>query len=196
MTNIPVTPGSGKIVSTTTIGGIEYQNIIPCDSSGNQTSTTTPFPVVTPSAVHFTVTPTITAGAYTSGQVVGGLISITGAARVSGGTGTIQTIALGVKTALTAPYDVIFFDTQPTNSTFTDNAALAVNVADLPFYIGAAQCSNLFSLGTPQSLQATALQMPYDLNTGTTLYAVIVIRGAQTFASTSAVVFNCLVLPN
>lgn len=133
-------------------------------------------------AASLTAAPAVTAGAYTTGQVVGGLISLTGAPT----SGTIQTVLCYVKTALTAPYDVYFFDTNPTNSTFTDNSALALNIADLPFCCGVAHCNDAITNGTPEYLQASGVGMPYTLATGTTLYAVVVMRGGQTFASTSA----------
>lgn len=148
-------------------------------------------------AVHLVAAPAVTAGAYTNGQVVGGLISLSGAARANAGSGLIETVNVNVKTALTAPFDVLFFDTNPTNSTFTDNAALAVNTADLPFLCGVAHCSDLISMGTPQLLQAANIAMPFKLSASATiLYAVIVLRGAQTFASTSAIGLSVSILQN
>lgn len=195
MTNIPVTGGSGYTVSTTTIGGFEYQNMIPCDSSGNKASTATPLPISSPGSVHLTAAPTVTAGAYTSGQVVGGLISLSGASRVNSGSGTIQTVQVTVKTALTQPFDVFFFDTNPINSTFTDNSALAINVADLPFLCGIAHCNDLISGGTPQILQGANASLNFKISAAaTTLYAVIVIRGAETLASTTAIGLSVLIL--
>lgn len=144
-----------------------------------------------------TATPTVTAGAYTTGQVVGGKISLAGAARVNGGSGIIQSALVTVKTALTAPYDVLFFSTDPSNSTFTDNAACAVNVADLQSLCGVAHCTEVVSLGTPQALQGPNLALPFKLSAAAqTLYAVIVIRGGQTFASTSAIGLNVNILQN
>ena len=144
--------------------------------------------------VSLTNTPTVTAGAYTTGMVAGGKITLTGAARISGGSGVIQTASLTKKTNLTAAYDVYFFHTDPSNSTFTDNSALALNVADLPFLIGVAHCTDLVSNGTPQTLQAANLGLPFKLATGTSLFAVAVIRGAETLASTSAIVLNVGIL--
>jgi hypothetical protein len=144
-----------------------------------------------PGVVTKNPTVTVTAGAYTTGQVVGGLLTITNTFRTSGGSGTILNVGVSVKTALTAPFDVIFFGTNPSNSTFTDNASLAVNVADLPFIAGIVHCTDLVSLGTPQILQAYNVNIPVkNGSSNTSLYAVIVIRGAETFASTSALGLN------
>lgn len=144
-------------------------------------------PAVLTSQVVIAPTVTVTAGAYTPGFVVGGLLSLAGASRVNAGSGTIQNALVTVKTALNQPYDVFFFNTNPTNSTFTDNAALAINVADLPSLAGIVHCTDLVSGGTPQILQSIN-QVGFKLSaSATTLYAVIVIRGSQSFASTSAV---------
>lgn len=138
--------------------------------------------------VHITSAPTVTAGGYVTGNVVGGLVSLATAARVNAGSGTVLSVLVTVKTALTAPFDVLFFDTNPTNSTFTDNSALAVNVADLPFLCGVAHCVDLVSGGTPQILQAVNCGITFKLSAAATiLYAVIVMRGAETLASTSAI---------
>ncbi len=199
--NIAITAGTGTNIATDNIGGVNYQRVkmvLGADGSADgDVSSALPMPTSPPTAVHFTVSPTVTAGAYAANTVVGGLISITGAARLSGGSGTVQTVIVDVKTALTQPFDVLFFDTNPTNSTFTDNSTLAVNVADFPYRCGVAHCTDLISLGTPQELQATSCGLVYDLNTGTTLYAVIVMRGTgETLASTTAITLNVIMQPD
>lgn len=147
--------------------------------------------------VFLTATPTVTAGAYTTGQCVGTVNSLSGAARVNSGSGIIQSVLVTVKTALIAPYDVLFFSTNPSNSTFTDNSALAVNVLDLQSLCGVAHCTEVVSLGTPQALQAPNLALPFKLSAAATiLYAAVVIRGGQTFASTSAIGLNVNILQN
>jgi hypothetical protein len=164
-------------------------------AAGPAGGTGNPLQIATPGAVHLTSAPTVTAGAYVSGQVVGGLISLANAARVNSGSGLIQSVSVTAKTNLTATYFVYFFDTNPTNSTFTDNSALAINVADLPFLCGVAQCTTNFSGGTPQILQASNVAIPFKLSAAaTTLYAVIVIQGAQSFASTSAVGLSAMLV--
>ncbi len=196
--NVSFTPGSGATAATDDVGGVHYAKTKPCygdADSATMVSDTNPLPAKGTGSVHLTITPTITAGLYTSGQVVGGKLSLSGAARVNGGSGLIQSALIGVKTALVVPYDILIFDTDPSNSTFTDNAALAVNVADLPSLVGVIQCNTLISLGTPQALQALNVALPFKLSAASTiLYAVIVIRGAQTFASTSAIILDLTVL--
>lgn len=198
--NITVTAGSGTTIATDNVGGVNYQRIklalgVEGTIDGN-VSSTLPMPTSPPGSVHLTNSPTVTAGAYATGAVVGGLISFSGAARINSGSGLIQSALVTVKTALTAPFDVFFFDTNPTNSTFTDNVALAVNVADLPFLCGIAHCTDLVPAGTPQVLQALNLAIPFKLSAAaTTLYAVIVMRGSgETLASTSAIQLSVIIV--
>lgn len=200
--NITVSAGSGTTIATDNISTVNYQRVkvtLGVDGvADGDVSTTLPMPIAPPVAVHFNSALTVTAGAYTTGQVCGtGAISVTGAARVNAGSGTIQNVLVTVKTALTAPFDVFFFDTNPTNSTFTDNASLAINVADLPFLCGVAHCTDVISGGTPQILQMANTGIPFKLSaSATTLYAVVVIRGAETFASTSALGLSVIIYPD
>ena len=145
--------------------------------------------------VHLTAALTVTAGAYTTGMVVGGLITLTGAARVNAGSGIVQSFTVNVATALTAPYDVLLFDTIP-SATFTDNAVLpSLTQADRAALCGVAHCNDLISLGTPQLLQALNLAIPFKLSAAnTSLYAVTVMRGSQTFAATTAVGVSAILL--
>ncbi len=167
-------------------------------TSSNQTSANGKFDTIIANtgagSVSLSITPTVTAGAYTTGMVAGGKLTLTGAGRASGGSGIIQYVSVTKKTALTAPYDVYFFQTDPTNSTFTDNAALALNVADLPYLVGVVHCTDLVDNGTPKTLQAGSLALPFKLATGTSLFAVAVIRGGETLSSTSALVVNVGIL--
>lgn len=165
------------------------------DSTGAIIGSTNPLTTTSPGSVHLTAAPAVTAGAYSTGFVVGGLVSLSSAARINAGSGIVQSVNVTAKTNLTAAYDVLFFDTNPSNSTFTDNLALAINTADLPSLCGVAHCTDLISGGTPQILQATNLGLPFKLSAAaTTLYAVIVIRGAQSYASTSAVNMSVVIL--
>lgn len=145
-------------------------------------------------SVNLTITPTVTAAAYIAGMVVGGKISLEGAARVSGGGGMIQYVSVTKKTALVAPYDVFFFKSDPVNGTYTDNATFSLNPADDPFCVGVAHCEDLVDCGTMKKLQAANIALPFKLAAGTTLYAIMVNRDAETLASTSALILNVGIL--
>lgn len=131
-------------------------------------------------------TPTVTAGAYTTGQVIGGLLTLSNALRTSVLTGLIQSVSLTTLTTQTTPIDVIFFSDNPTASTITNGVALAVNSADVG---KVAAIANLFSpsqLGTPSLYFSGGLAVPV-IGAATTIYAAIVARGSLTLGSTSDV---------
>lgn len=79
MTNINVTPGTGKVVSTETIGGSEYQNIKLIDGTA---SSTTPLAFVggaIPVSILGVVTGTIVGSLPAGTALLGGITSVVGA---------------------------------------------------------------------------------------------------------------------
>lgn len=143
----------------------------------------TPLPVGgTPKQFAFAIPTTV--AAYTSGMVVGGKIPILNVARVSGGTGFVQSALINKKIAVTSMFDLYLFHTDPVNSTFTDHAALNLVSADLPYLIDVISFGSYADNGTTKTLKASGLAIPFAL-AGTTMYVVPVIRGGETYVSTS-----------
>lgn len=130
------------------------------------------------------VTPTVSASPdYSADDNVGGKITLDGIARANDKTGTIVsvTITCDVDIPVGNTFDVIFFGTDPTNSTFTDNSAIAINVADLHFVLGVAQLFTRVDVGTPCMMISGPLNIPYKAASGTDdIYCVIVVRNAST----------------
>lgn len=145
------------------------------------------------------VAQTVTASsAYASGNAVGGLMTIAGAARVSGslgaaGTGGIlQNVAVDSKSAQTAAMEVWIFDANPSGSTCTDKTGFVLATADFDKVIGvaavpttAANNSGWFSGSTGSVGQANNQAMAYDLSSATSLFGCMVTRGTPTFAATT-----------
>lgn len=74
------------------------------------------------------ITPTITVSAspdYTSGDSMGGKITLTGVARVTGGLSKLQTIAILDNANQKPAGTLLFFNADPAAATITDNAAFA-----------------------------------------------------------------------
>lgn len=131
---------------------------------------------------------TSTSPAYTSGDVVGGKVNVTTGLRALGGIlngGTIRDVVFHSKSTQTGNYDVIFFDSDPSASTFTDNGALAVNVADGPKIVGVANLTSVVSLGTGSIHQLLGTCIKFALAAQADLYAVVVARSTPTFTSTA-----------
>jgi hypothetical protein len=156
------------------------------------------------------VAQTVTASsAYTAGNAVGGLMTISGASRVSGslgaaGTGGIvQQVVMNSKSVQTAQIDVFLFNSNPSGSTCTDKTAFVLATADFDKVIGVASIpgttannSGWFSGGTGSVGQANNLAMAFDLASATTIYACAVTRGTPTFTATSDISLKYQILRN
>ncbi len=135
--------------------------------------------------VSITATPTITASsAYTAKYEVGGLITLANAFG-SANSGRIDSLILTSKSVQTIGFTVHFFRSNPTNSTWADKTALAINASDIPYYIGAYALSNPNSdMGTVTIYTLDAVSKLVSAS-GTSLYAIIETTGTPTFTSTS-----------
>lgn len=141
-----------------------------------------------------TVAPTVTAAAYSAGNLIGGKLTLAGATRnmTDGGgtnTGVIQSLVLSDKANQKAAIDVVIFNADPTNTTFSDHAAVALNVADLPKVVGIIPilASDYSSLAAATNAVACVrnVGLGFSIPTGTSLWACLIARGTPTYSSTS-----------
>lgn len=123
--------------------------------------------------------------AYASGNVLGALMTLASAVGFSGGTGVLDRVTAQCKSNQSAQIDVILFSANPTNSVFTNKAAVTVDPADWSKAIGVVHITDWTTIGTPSVGQAIGVGMDVYAQSGTSLYAVAVTRGTPTFASTS-----------
>lgn len=150
--------------------------------------------VVNPTA-DVSLTPTVTAGAYTAGNEVGGKLVFT---NVFGGslTGTLTDILVKCKSVQTTTYKLYLFSQNPTNTTWTDKSAPAINALDLPYLLGVftsgAADSGLGTETTNQLDNINAALHSVDQN----LYGVLVCVATPTYASTSDVTVSVRVRQN
>ena len=129
--------------------------------------------------------PVITAGSYSAGDAVGGLITFVNAARVSGGGGVLKQVVLVDDAGQDAEMELWLF-----NATFTaiaDNLAWAPSEADLEKLICVVSTTDgaWRAAGTP-SANVIEVAQRYDL-TGTSMFGQLVTRGTPTFAATDDV---------
>lgn len=133
---------------------------------------------------------------YVAGDVFGAKMEIENAVRFDGGGGVLNNIRLTSVDSLSAEdVDVILFDSDPANSTFTDNAQLALAAEDLSKIIGIVQLDTLFDLEPETTggndacvLQKSNIGMPVQAAGGSTsLFAVMVARAAIALSGTDGV---------
>ena len=130
-------------------------------------------------------TPTVTAGAYTGGDAVGGLLEFHNAVRLAGEGGVIKDVLIIDDNGQDAEMELWLF-----NSTFTamvDNAPWAPSQADLRKLLAIVSTTDgaWFAAGTP-SVARIEVSQKYDL-IGTSMFGQLVTRGTPTFAATDDV---------
>lgn len=127
-----------------------------------------------------------TTPAYSSGDAVGSAyLTFTNAARISAGSGIVNSGRVTCKSAQTAPFDLYLFNAAPSGSTVTDNGAFSLAVADLPQCIGVLRMNDVISSGLATIMQAENAGKVFKIPSGTSLFGILVIRGTATLASTS-----------
>lgn len=137
----------------------------------------------------FSEIPVVTTSAYAAGDVVGTKLTITDAVYTRGATGLVQSVVVSCEDDLAADdLDIIFFGTDPSGSTFTDNAALAVVDADTYKIIGGATLGEKFDTGDGCIIQGTNLALPIEAaSTSEDIYAVLVCRNAFTLSAVDSI---------
>ena len=163
------TPGQEAVTTTLTSSGAIALDVNVVDSAISYGTT-------------ISQTPTVTAGAYTAGDAVGGLLEFINAARAAGGGGVIKDVLIIDDNGQDVAMELWLF-----NATFTamaDNAPWAPSEADLRKLLAIIPTSDgaWFAAGTPSAARVEASQR-YDL-VGTSLFGQLVTRGTPTFAAT------------
>lgn len=153
------------------------------DSAGNVVGPGNPLAVSGSSISSITapsVSPTISASAYTAGYVLGGIESFTVPP-----TGVIQNVITDFNTgAYVGGVSYFIFNANPTGGGTTDHAALAIAAVDMPKLIGVISASSCALAATVTSYcQAQNVSLAYSLPAGTTIYVVKQVVGAPTFTN-------------
>lgn len=106
-----------------------------------------------------TKTPDTTAGAYSAGDIIGGLMEFA-IAQGAGELVLLQELQVMLKTAVTPVLRVIIFDEAPASTTTTDNAAYSLAAADAFKVRAVINLSSYDTHGTPKSTGDSLLTRP------------------------------------
>jgi len=152
--------------------------------------------VIAPQTTDVSVTPTVTAGAYTAGNVLGGIMNFINIVPSIGSNGVLQSITAKFKaTAVTGSLEVAIFRANPSNGTYTDHAAPTWNSADMANLLGIYTMATVNSkLGTMAIYNLDGIGKAF-VSSSTSLFAVVVVDGTPTPASTSDFTLGLAVLP-
>lgn len=160
------------------------------------------------------VTPTISTSAYTAGDQVGGVMTLTNVVRndpntsVSGDRGTPTTSGAGLGTATlteitvldkagqNAAFEVWFFKSSPTITSVDNGAFNLTDANSFAACIGHVNVGATYSTSSSNSVSTTSnLNKSIFAASGSTIYAVAKTTGTPTYGSTSDLkfIFNFLV---
>ena len=140
------------------------------------------------------VTPAVTVGAYSAGNVVGGLISFGTVVNSTVLSGVIESMTVAAKINYTGGFKLNIFASSP-STTFTDKTAPAITTADTAKWLDEIVFSSAVqTLGTNCSFYKADNIGSAVVLAGTTLYGVLTCTGTPTFATTSDVVVTTQIL--
>ena len=148
--------------------------------------------VVSVDGVTLTQNPTVTAGAYSADDNVGGLLTFALAAKATGGGGVIKNVLIVDDAGQDAELELWLFDT--TFTAGTDNDAWAPTEAQLHTLITVITTADgtYYAGGTP-SVCDIEVARRYDC-TGTSLFGRLVTRGTPTYVATDDVTVRIMLL--
>ena len=130
-------------------------------------------------AISFTGNPP---AVYASGDQFGNLVTLTNAARISGGTGTITGVAIQSGSDVIGTFDVVFFESSVTLA--ADSAAFTLaSDADVLKVVAIVPLAGAYDLGINRVSQAFNLAVPYVCTGSTSLFAAIITRSAFTLVA-------------
>lgn len=129
------------------------------------------------------IVPVIQAAAYAAGDLLGGKITL--ANLIGNGGGAIEIVGVVVtdNAKQAAALDILFFDTDPAATTFTENGAVDIDDADLLNAVGFIQVTSYSQLNDNAIGRGEVTRPIHAILAGTSLYAAIVNRGTPTYAA-------------
>jgi len=199
--NVDITPGTGKTIRTDEVGAVQIQVVkmaLGADGaedllldSGQQTMANS-LPVVIASdqglqkiggiSVQIDITVASSASAYSSGDMVGAEVTLTGAARINGGTGKITGIRVEDDAGQSVACELWIFDTTVTEP--ADNAAWSISDADAANIVAVIPVSAYYASALNSVAPIPNLSVPFKC-TGSisNLFMCFVTRGTPTYTA-------------
>jgi len=137
--------------------------------------------------------PTVTNSTYAANVVMGGLFTAANLL-TSTGAGTIQSVELNFTTAQTVAFKLYYFESNPSNSTWTDHSAAAVNATDALVVGGFVSLANPDSglAAATTTYSAIGLGIPYS-PAGTSGYFILVPNATTASLGATTNAFNICV---
>ena len=147
-----------------------------------------------PSLTNFTIT--TTTSAYSVGDNVGGVITLTNCVRNSSTTSQITDLALWDLSNQKSAFTIHFWKATPPNGTYTNDVSQVI-AGDQAYYLGMVNIisSDWITVGAIATLNVTNINIGIKPTTGTSIYATYVIGNTATYAA-SAIIGKITVINN
>lgn len=130
-----------------------------------------------------TQAPTVTNGAYSAGDIVGGLLTFGSVAQYDGQPLVVTGAQVVCKAAVNPALTLILFNADPDSTTKTDNAAYSLAAADAFKLVAAIPLSSFYDHGTPNSWRSEGLNIVVA-PTARALYGLLIDGTGVTLTST------------
>lgn len=141
---------------------------------------------------------TVDTAAYAAGDTIGGIVTVTGAVRASGGTGIIQQIVLTDLANQKPALEIRFFDANPAAGTYTDNNATVLHATDQAKALGriTVATSDWLTTGSIATCTLRNIGLGIKAASGTSVFMVITAGGtsAPDFAAATDLLLLLVVL--
>lgn len=134
-----------------------------------------------PKIFTISVTPTVDTNAYASGDLLGTLMKFKSPEMTQNQRSIIQSLALVDLAKQDISVDIVFFESNPSATTFTDNAALDIADADIKKIIHVESLTSYKDFSDNSIAVSQAMTIPTTYTDS--IYACIVSRGAGTYAA-------------
>lgn len=139
-------------------------------------------------AINISPTVTVDTSANSAGDVLGSKLTLTSAARVSGGTAILDSILIREKGSQGAVLDILIFGQDPSNGTYTTNGAFTANDTDMGYLVARIHvaAADYVATGGYTTASLGGLGRVVTATGSANLYAVIVTSGTPTYSATSS----------
>lgn len=132
------------------------------------------------------VTPTIQAAAYAAGDVIGGKMTFTNLLSPDVPTGELRKVYIYDKAKQGVSLTLVLFSADPSATTFTENAALTLNAADLEKVIAVVPLTTHLALAANGVTYADEIAKSIKVAQSVrTIYGCLLAVGTPTYTSTS-----------
>ena len=139
------------------------------------------------------VTPTVDTAAYADGDLMGTKMTFSNALPLETGCGLLRSVRISDLAGQTGAFDLVLFESDPSGTTFTDNAAFDIADTDLSKVMCVINfpAASQFAFADNSVKYLTGMQTPIrGISTNApsrTIYGALVARAAQTYATASDV---------